>query len=44
MKYNKRNKNKCVLLRRRCIKDCFSEIRKNDLVTNKNFWKTIKSF
>ena len=31
-------------LHRRCIKDYFTKITKNGIVTNKNFWKTIKPF
>ena len=37
-------RSKCVSLRRRCIKDYFTKITKNGIVTNKNFWKTIKPF
>ena len=31
-------------LHRRCIKDYFTKITKNGIVTNKNFWKTMKPF
>ena len=37
-------RSKCVSLRRRCIKDYFTKITKNGIVTNKNFWKTMKPF
>ena len=40
----KKQRNKCVSLRRRCIKDYFTKITKNVIVTNKNFWKTMKPF
>ena len=39
-----RNKEIIVSLRRRCIKDYFTKITKNGIVTNKNFWKTMKPF
>ena len=40
----KKQRNKCVSLRRRCIKDYFTKIIKNSIVTNKNFWKTMTPF
>ena len=40
----KKQRNKCASLRRRCIKDYFTKITKNGIVTNKNFRKTMKSF
>ena len=39
----KKQRNKCVSLRR-CIKDYFTKITKNGIVTSKNFWKTMKPF
>ena len=33
----KKQRNQCVSLRRRCIKDYFTKITKNGIVTNKNF-------
>ena len=38
--YNKQ-RNKCVSLRRRCMKDYFTKITKTGIVTNKDFWKII---
>ena len=40
----RRNKEINVSLRRRCIKDYFTKITKNDIVTNKNFWNTMNPF
>ena len=40
----KKQRNKYVSLRRRCIKDYFTKITRNGIVTNKNFWKTMKPF
>ena len=40
----KTQRNKFVSLCRRCIKDYFTKITKNGIVTNKNFRKTMKSF
>ena len=31
-------------LRRSCIKNYFTKITKNDIITNKNFWKTMRPF
>ena len=41
---SKKQRNKCLSLRRRCIKDYLSKITKTSIATNKNFWKTIKPF
>ena len=41
---HKTQRNKFVSLCRRCIKDYFTKITKNGIVTNKNFRKTMKSF
>ena len=40
----KKQRNKCVSHRRRYIKAYFTKITKNGIVTNKNFWKTMKPF
>ena len=40
----KRQRNLCVSLRRKAIKQYFSNITSKGIVTNKEFWKTIKPF
>ena len=40
----KRQQNLCVSLGRKAIKQYFSNITSERIVTNKEFWKTIKSF
>ena len=40
----KKQRSKCMSLCRRCIKGYFTKITKNGIVTNKNFWKTMKPF
>ena len=40
----KKQRNKCVKLRKKSIKLYFSKIIQNGIVTNKNFWKVIKPF
>ena len=40
----KRQRNKCVKLRRKCIKKYFSKITTNGVVTNRKFWTTIRPF
>ena len=40
----KQQRNKCVSIRRKSVKHCFSIITRNGIITNKNFWKTIKPF
>ena len=44
MKENIRQRNLCVSLRRKAIKQYFSNITSKGIVTNKEFWKTIKPF
>ena len=44
MKENIRQRNLCVSLRRKAIKQYFSNIISKGIVTNKEFWKTIKPF
>ena len=41
--YNKQ-KNKCVSLLRKTKKACYSDLNVRDIVGNKKFWKTVKSF
>ena len=36
--------NKCVSIRKKLMQRYFSDITSNDIVTNKKFWKTMKSF
>ena len=40
----KKQRNKCVSLRRKSITQHFSEITSEGIITNKQFWKTVKSF
>ena len=40
----RKQRNKCVKLRKKSIKLYFSKITQNGIVTNKNFWKVIKPF
>ena len=40
----KKQRDKCVKLRKKSIKLYFSKITQNGIVTNKNFWKVIKPF
>ena len=40
----KTQRNKCVSLRRKCIKSYFQDVSKKGLVTNKSFWNFIKPF
>ena len=44
MKENIRQRNLCVSLRRKAIKQYFSNITSKGIVTNKEFWKTVKPF
>ena len=43
-KLYKRQRNKCVLVRKKSIKQYFSNITSKDIVTNREFWKTMKPF
>ena len=43
-KLYKKQRNKCVSLRRKCIKKYFHNITDNNIVTNKNFWNFIRPF
>ena len=40
----KRQRNKCVSLRGKCIKTYFVDVTQNGVLNNKNFWKVIKPF
>ena len=40
----KTQRNKCVSLRRKCIKSYFQDVTKKGLVTNKSFWNFVKPF
>ena len=40
----KKQQNKCVLLRKKCIKNYFSKLMENSVKTYKEFWKMIKPF
>ena len=40
----KRQRNKCVSLRRKSITQHFSKITSKGIMTNKQFWKTMKPF
>ena len=42
-KYRKQ-RNKCVKIRKKCIKDHFKSIIRHGIVTNKKFWTTIRPF
>ena len=42
MELYKKQRNKCVALRRKCIKEYFHNITGNNIVTNKNFWNFIR--
>ena len=43
-KLYKKKTNKCVALRRKCIKEYFHNINNNNIVTNNNFWNFIRPF
>ena len=43
-KLYKQQRNKCVSIRRKSIQHYFSNITRNRIITNKNFWKAIKPF
>ena len=43
-KLYKKQRNKCVALRRKCIKEYFHNITGNNIVTNKFFWNFIRPF
>ena len=40
----KTQRNKCVSLRKNCIKSYFQDVTKKSLVTNKSFWSFVKPF
>ena len=40
----KKQRNKCVALRRKCIKEYFRNIFNNNIITNKNLWNLILTF
>ena len=43
-KLYKKQRNKCIALRRKCIKEYFHNISGNNIVTNKKFWNFIRPF
>ena len=43
-KLYKKQRNKCVILRRKCIKQYFRDISSSNIVTNKNVWNFIRPF
>ena len=43
-KLYKKQRNKCVALRRKCIKEYFHSMSNNNIVTDKNFWNFIRPF
>ena len=43
-KLYKRQRNKCVSIRKKSIKQYFSNITGKGIVTNREFWKTMKPF
>ena len=43
-KLYKKQRNKCVALRRKCIKEYFHNISNNNIVTNKIFWNFTRPF
>ena len=44
MKNYKKQRNKCIALRRKCIKEYVHNISNNNIVTNKIFWNFIRPF
>ena len=40
----KKQQNKCVLLKKECIKNHFSKVTESGVSTSKEFWKIIKPF
>ena len=43
-KLYKKQRNKCVAIRKKSITNYFNKIGNGNIVTNRNFWKTIKPF
>ena len=43
-KLYKKQRNKCVALKRKCIKECFPNIADNNIGANKRFWNLKRSF
>ena len=43
-KLYKKQRNKCVALRSKCMKEYFHNISNNNIVTSKNFWNFIRPF
>ena len=43
-KLYQKQRNKCVALRRKCIKEYFHSMSNNNIVTNKNFWNFTRPF
>ena len=44
MKSYKKQRNKCVSIRNKSIRNYFNKIANENVVTNRNFWKIIKPF
>ena len=44
MKRYKKQRNKCVSIRKKSIKNYFKKIANETIVTNKNFWRIISPF
>ena len=43
-KLYKKQRNKCVLTRKKSITNYFNKVANENIVTNRNFWKKIKPF
>ena len=43
-KLYRKQRNKCVAIRKKIIRNYFNKIANGNAVTNRNFWKTIKPF
>ena len=43
-KYTKKQRNKCVSIKKKSMKQYFSNITSKGIVTNREFWKTMKPF
>ena len=44
IKFNKKQQNKCVSIRKKAMKSHFKEVTKNGIMSNKEFWNLVKSF
>ena len=43
-KLYKKQRNRCVAIRKKSIRNYFNKIANRNIVTNRNFWKIIKPF